>query len=91
MLAAPPFQPNVPDWLTWGRMRIERIEQAHRSEVERLIGPTAAKRFFDCGRSVRFARYDRKGGKLYPLPSHFCGFWFCPCVRYAGRLISGER
>ncbi len=78
MVQPPIYPPEPPPWLTWGRKRIERIEQEHRSEVERLLGPHAANRFFDCGRSARFAWYNRKGGKLYPMRSPSFGSWFCP-------------
>lgn len=88
-MSSPLVSPSdAPPWLTWGRKRIERVERVHRFEVERLIGPEAAERFFNCGRSARFAWYNRNGGELYPMKSSSCGFWFCPlcALRRKGHL-----
>jgi plasmid rolling circle replication initiator protein Rep len=71
--------------LTWGRKRIESIEQAHLSEVESLIGARAACRFFECGRSMLYS-WNRKTGKFSLLRARFCDLWFCPLCELRRKL-----
>ena len=73
----PPCPPNPPPWLTWGRERIEHLEQEHSIEIESLIGADASGRFFACGHSVRYG-WNKSMGKTFLLQARFCGYWFCP-------------
>jgi hypothetical protein len=86
----PPCPPGPPRWLTWGRERIEKLEQDHHIEVEYLIGPNAAARFFACGRSVKYG-WNKRTGKTLLLKARFCGYWFCPLCELRRKSVLKRR
>jgi plasmid rolling circle replication initiator protein Rep len=72
------------------RERIEKLEQDHRIEVEYLIGPDAASRFFACGRSVKYG-WNKTTEKTFLLQARLCGYWFCPLCELRRKAVLKRR
>lgn len=87
---ARPCPPGPSEWWVSCRRYIDRVEKELRSEVEALLGPNAANRFFDCRRFLVY-RWNRETQKQSLIRVHACGYPFCPMCGWERKQDLGRR